>query len=231
MSRNSRLHVTAFSTRLGWITLVASDTHVLQVTCSPDRVVAVLPMIDAMLADADDDCSAWRSLIERMKAFAAGERVEFTDVPLALDHLTPFQKRIVRHCRSIPYGRTLSYGALAKKAGSPRAARAVGSTMACNRFSLLVPCHRVINADGSPGAYGSPEGAKRKRELLAMEQRGLGAGEAVTEKAKPASRSRRPAAKKPPAAKARHAAAKVQAAAKASARSQKSGKRVSPSGK
>jgi methylated-DNA-[protein]-cysteine S-methyltransferase len=77
----------------------------------------------------------------------------------------------VKRCRAIAYGQTRSYGDLAVESGSPGAARAVGNTMATNRYPLVVPCHRVINADGSIGQFGAPEGSRMKARLLEMEQR------------------------------------------------------------
>jgi methylated-DNA-[protein]-cysteine S-methyltransferase len=112
-----------------------------------------------------------RELVARLRAFACGQSVDFRDVDLDLSYLTPFQKRVVEHCRKIGYGRTRSYGELAELAGSPRAARAVGSTMAANRFPLIVPCHRVINSDGSPGNYSALDGPRTKVRLLALERR------------------------------------------------------------
>src|SRR5690606_6375853 len=98
--------------------------------------------------------------------------------------LTPFQQAIIRECRKIPYGHTLSYGELAARAGSPGAARSVGSTMAGCRQGLIVPCHRVISASGAPGGFGGPVGTKFKRQLLELEQR------ALSGKAKPRAKAR-----------------------------------------
>ena len=99
--------------------------------------------------------------------------MDFSDVPLALDHLTPFGRRVVAACRRIPWGQTRSYGELAAECGSPGAARAVGSVMAKNRYPLIVPCHRVLAAGGELGGYSAPDGLKMKRRLLAMEGRTL----------------------------------------------------------
>ena len=80
-----------------------------------------------------------------------------------------FQRRVLKQCRLIPYGRTMSYGELAAKAGSPRAARAVGNCMAANNIPLLIPCHRVVCSDGRLGSFSAPGGTSMKRRLLAME--------------------------------------------------------------
>jgi methylated-DNA-[protein]-cysteine S-methyltransferase len=104
-----------------------------------------------------------------LQRFAEGERVEFSDVPLATDHLSRFAKRVVAACRAIPWAQVTTYGDLAAACGSPGAARAVGSVMARNRYPLVVPCHRVLASGGGLGGYSAPDGLRMKRRLLAME--------------------------------------------------------------
>jgi O-6-methylguanine DNA methyltransferase len=106
-------------------------------------------------------------LVERFTAFLAGLPVGFDDVPLDLDWCTPFQREVASALRAVPRGEVVSYGELAALAGYPGAQRAVGSFCARNRFALLLPCHRVVAADGI-GGYGSA-GALVKRRLLALE--------------------------------------------------------------
>ncbi len=117
-----------------------------------------------------DDVPQWvGNLIAKLKLYAAGEKVDFSDTPLSLDHLTTFGAKVVAACRRIPWASTSTYGDLAAKCGSPGAARAVGSVMAKNRYPLIVPCHRVLGAGGGLGGYSAPEGLSMKRRLLAME--------------------------------------------------------------
>jgi methylated-DNA-[protein]-cysteine S-methyltransferase len=104
--------------------------------------------------------------------FAAGACAGFSDVAVDLEHLSPFGRRVVRHCRRIPFGRTLTYGQLAARAGSPGAARAVGQVMAANRYPLIVPCHRVIGASGRLGGFSAPQGIAMKQRLLQLERSG-----------------------------------------------------------
>jgi methylated-DNA-[protein]-cysteine S-methyltransferase len=110
-----------------------------------------------------------RDVVHRLERYADGEPVEFADVPLSLDHLTPFARRVVAACRRVGWGQVSTYGELAAQCGSPGAARAVGSVMAKNCFPLIVPCHRVLAAGGSIGGYSAPAGLRMKRRLLAME--------------------------------------------------------------
>ncbi|MDE2294357.1 MAG: methylated-DNA--[protein]-cysteine S-methyltransferase [Gammaproteobacteria bacterium] len=103
--------------------------------------------------------------IRQLREYFDGTRREF-DLPLA-PRGTPFQQTVWRALRRIPYGRTLAYGELARRIGKPGAARAVGMANHHNPLSIVVPCHRVIGADGGLTGYGG--GLDRKRWLLALE--------------------------------------------------------------
>jgi methylated-DNA-[protein]-cysteine S-methyltransferase len=108
-------------------------------------------------------------LARRLSAFAEGAVDDFADIELFQEGRTPFQQAVTKYCRQIPVGETRSYEALARLAGRPGAARAVGSVMASNRFPLVVPCHRVVRADGMIGNFSAPGGSSLKRRLLAHE--------------------------------------------------------------
>lgn len=110
------------------------------------------------------------ALVERISRYFAGERVSFDDVEVDLLWATPFQRALTEALRAIPHGETVTYGELAALAGRPNAQRAAGSFCAGNRFGLIVPCHRVVAADGI-GSYGSL-GVEYKRRLLALEGHG-----------------------------------------------------------
>lgn len=103
--------------------------------------------------------------IRQLGEYFDGERTEF-DLPLAPDG-TEFQRRVWQELRRIPYGRTISYGELARRVGNPRASRAVGAANGKNPISIVVPCHRVIGADGSLTGFGG--GLPVKRRLLQLE--------------------------------------------------------------
>jgi len=103
--------------------------------------------------------------VRQLTEYFAGSRREF-DLPLRLQGTT-FQTRVWRELTEIPYGQTWSYGQLAQRIDKPSASRAVGLANGRNPISILVPCHRVIGADGSLTGYGG--GIERKRWLLAHE--------------------------------------------------------------
>lgn len=107
------------------------------------------------------------SLVDRLRAFFAGQPVSFDEVAIDLDELSPFQHELATALRRVPRGEVVSYGELAALAGRPRAPRAAGSFCAHNRVPILIPCHRVVSAHG-PGSYGEL-GLDYKRRLLALE--------------------------------------------------------------
>jgi methylated-DNA-[protein]-cysteine S-methyltransferase len=117
-------------------------------------------------ADWSDTPSAFGAVVEQLRAYFAGELQTF-DVPLRLRG-TPFQETVWRALLGIPYGETRTYGALARELGRPGAARAVGLANGHNPIGIIVPCHRVIGADGSLTGYGG--GLERKRALLDLER-------------------------------------------------------------
>jgi methylated-DNA-[protein]-cysteine S-methyltransferase len=106
-------------------------------------------------------------LAERIRGYFRGARELFLDVELELEWCTEFQRAALEAIRGISYGETATYGEVAALAGHPNAQRAVGSFCAANRFPLIVPCHRVVAADGL-GTYGSL-GVGYKRRLLELE--------------------------------------------------------------
>jgi methylated-DNA-[protein]-cysteine S-methyltransferase len=118
-----------------------------------------------------NDSRAFGDVVDQLGAYFAGERTVF-DVRLHLGG-TEFQQRVWRALLEIPFGETRTYGALALQVGAPGAARAVGLANGHNPIGIIVPCHRVIGADGSLTGYGG--GIDRKRHLLEHE-RAVGGG-------------------------------------------------------
>lgn len=106
-----------------------------------------------------------RDAIEQLQAYFEGRLRDF-DLPFAATG-TPFQQRVWTALCDIPYGETISYGELARRIGQPTASRAVGLANGQNPISIIVPCHRVIGANGTLTGYGG--GLERKRWLLAHE--------------------------------------------------------------
>jgi len=122
-------------------------------------------------ASGIDDASAFGDVVAQLAAYFRGELTEF-DMPLLLTG-TPFQQRVWTALREIPYGETVSYGELAARIGQPTASRAVGLANGRNPIAIIVPCHRVIGADGRLTGYGG--GLPRKQQLLSLERQYAGA--------------------------------------------------------
>jgi len=121
------------------------------------------PVLDPALVRDDAPFAELIALLER---YFAGRPVEF-DVPVHLGG-TDFQRRVWTALRRIPHGETISYGELARRLGTPGASRAVGLANGRNPIAIVIPCHRVIGADGRLTGYGG--GLRRKAWLLRHER-------------------------------------------------------------
>lgn len=110
-----------------------------------------------------------REARQQLAAYFAG-KLQIFDIPLRLEG-TPFRLKVWEQLRQIPYGQAISYGELARRVGQPGAARAVGGANRHNPIPIIVPCHRVLAADGTLGGYsGNCNGsADVKRALLKLE--------------------------------------------------------------
>jgi methylated-DNA-[protein]-cysteine S-methyltransferase len=111
-------------------------------------------------------------VIARIRALFAGGRDDLGDVELDMRALTPFEQRVYATVRKIRPGSTLTYGEVAVRIGSPNAAREVGAALGRNPFPIIVPCHRVVAANGKTGGFSAPGGVKTKLRLLALEDTG-----------------------------------------------------------
>ena len=109
-------------------------------------------------------------------ALLRGEASDLSVVPLDMDRVPPFHRRVYEVARTIPPGATLSYGELAGRLGAPGSARAVGQALGRNPFAIVVPCHRVLAASGKLGGFSANGGVATKLRLLSLERaRGDGA--------------------------------------------------------
>lgn len=115
-----------------------------------------------------EDPERTRELVRQLGEYFAGERRQF-DLPLAAAG-TPFQRAVWSELSRIPFGETRSYGEVARALGKPGASRAVGRANGANPIPIVVPCHRVLGADGSLTGFGG--GLEAKAALLALEGRG-----------------------------------------------------------
>lgn len=168
----SRLITQRIDTPIGSMRAVARDDGL--VMCeydSPGRLPAQLDRLRSVFGA--DTVPGEHPVLDQtrreLKEYFAGEREVFS-IPLVLEG-TPFQTSVWRALLDIPFGATTSYETIATRIGRVGAARAVGRANGDNRIAIIVPCHRVIGANGSLTGYGG--GQHRKRRLLDLEQRGV----------------------------------------------------------
>jgi methylated-DNA-[protein]-cysteine S-methyltransferase len=113
----------------------------------------------------DPEAPPLKACAEQLAQYFAGQRERF-DLPLAPQG-TEFQKRVWREIAALPFGKTITYAELAARAGSPGSARAAGAATGRNPIGIVVPCHRIVGADGSLTGYAG--GLERKTRLLEIE--------------------------------------------------------------
>lgn len=156
-----------FETSIGWFGIQYSGDVICRVKFGfTDRADAITEMLTCHGIEVADKLPRWHT---RFQAYADGARVTFSELAIDCSGMSAFQKRVTDACREIPYGSVVTYGRLAEIAGSPGAARATGTTMRTNRFPIVVPCHRVVAANGL-GGYSASGGVTTKTRLLTMER-------------------------------------------------------------
>lgn len=160
------LTATIVDSPIGPLALVADDTGLREVRFPRDG--AADPPTDVPLADAAGH-AVLAAAAAQLAEYFAGDRTDF-DLPLAPVG-TPFQLRAWSALRTIPHGTTVSYGEQAARMGEPGKARAVGAANGRNPLPVVVPCHRVVGADGSLTGFGG--GLPAKAWLLAHERAAL----------------------------------------------------------
>ena len=173
----TRFEISVFDTQMGWLAIAARDGVLTRVKIghtSEDMALQAF-VVEEGLADARIKLEDWNpNLRDQLTRFADGEPVSFENVELSwAKPLTRFRKRVISEVRRISWGNTLTYGEVAKRAGSSGAARAVGTAMSTNRFPFVVPCHRVVACAGGLGGFTAPGGVGLKERLLMMENGSL----------------------------------------------------------
>ncbi|WP_372592732.1 methylated-DNA--[protein]-cysteine S-methyltransferase [Actinotalea sp.] len=165
------LRWTTVSTELGWVIAVAGDLGLADVRIGQEQDALVATIAAeyprARLVRADEDLAA---VADALRSLTAG-RPGVADLPLDLRG-TAFQATVWSALRRIPAGQTRTYTEVAAEIGSPRSVRAVARACATNHLALVVPCHRVVRADGSLGGY--QWGLEVKERLLDLERRATG---------------------------------------------------------
>jgi len=157
---------TSFKTDLGWVGMLVSSTGIVKLTLPQATEKAALVKLGF---DHDALRVSFERLdeqVSRIREYFRGKPVDFGD-QLDLSAGTEFQQIVWSICRSIPYGQTRSYGWIARRIGKPGASRAVGNALGKNPIPIIIPCHRVLTADGGIGGFSG--GLSAKRRLLTLE--------------------------------------------------------------
>jgi methylated-DNA-[protein]-cysteine S-methyltransferase len=161
---NDQHYTTTMDSRIGKLTLVATDLG-LRAVKWPNEREGRLSMPPELIST--EDHPVLQVAVLQLEEYFAGSRTSF-DLPLDLRG-TEFQQLAWRALASIPYGETTSYGVQAERIGRPRAVRAIGAANGRNPISIILPCHRVVGANGSLTGFAG--GIETKRELLAFEKK------------------------------------------------------------
>jgi len=163
---------TVFETAAGWCGIGWSDAGVARFHLPEKTQAAAERAMQRRMADAvaGDPPPAVAAAISAARRYFSGEPTDFAGVVLDLDVEDDFFRRIYAAARLLGWGRTTTYGTLAKELGAgPEAARDVGQAMARNPVPLIIPCHRVLAAGGKVGGFSAPGGSVAKQRMLALE--------------------------------------------------------------
>lgn len=159
----------SFSSPMGWIAWQGTERGVTGLTLGNRSQSAAEAALPHVAVDENERPRWWKKASKVLRDYCQGEPVDLTQIPVDVEFTTSFSKCVVEALLKVSYGETVSYQELADLAGSPHAARAVGTVMSKNRIPLIIPCHRVVGAGGKLGGYSAPQGVVLKQALLEME--------------------------------------------------------------
>lgn len=159
------------STPIGtiWVACTTRGLAAVEIGATREEFIAHLLKNKPSWLPAQDSAQTARAA-RQIQGYLLGEVRDF-DLPVDWSVVAGFQEQALRLTYAIPYGQVTTYGEIARCLGRPRAARAVGRANATNPMPLVIPCHRVIGADGSLHGYGAPGGIQTKAWLLRLEGR------------------------------------------------------------
>ncbi len=159
------LECAACETGYGWIAVLASPVGLVRLTLP--RKSREEALADLGMTMVPENAKRLEGILRKLQLYFSGERVVF-DEGLDIRNATTFQQRVWKATMAIPYGETRSYGWVAARAGQPSASRAVGQALGANPIPIIIPCHRVLAADGS--LHGFSGGLSMKKTLLDLEK-------------------------------------------------------------
>jgi O-6-methylguanine DNA methyltransferase len=163
------LFYTKTNTPFGPLIVVSSDKGVVRVALPDESGRDRMDEIKREFPGSEfrEDAQKNREAVHQLEEYFSGTRTSF-DLPLDLQG-TDFQKKVWKAMLKVPYGRTRSYGEIARDIGSPKASRAVGGSCGKNNIAIVIPCHRIIGSSGSMTGFGG--GIPLKEKLLNLEKK------------------------------------------------------------
>jgi methylated-DNA-[protein]-cysteine S-methyltransferase len=163
---------TVFETALGFVGIAWSAAGLTRLCLFQRDRGAVERRLERFGAAAGGEAGtpAWvAGLIGDIKAYADGEEVDFSGVPVDLSGVDDFNLAIYEAARTLRFGETTTYGELARRAGRAGLPRETGQALGANPVPLVIPCHRILAAGGRIGGFSAPGGAATKEKMLALE--------------------------------------------------------------
>ncbi|MBL8577046.1 MAG: methylated-DNA--[protein]-cysteine S-methyltransferase [Mesorhizobium sp.] len=161
-----------FETALGFVGIGWSANGLTRVCLfdrEKERVERRLKQLD-VTSESHQVVPDWiATLVRDIKAYALGEEVDFSSVPVDLAGVDDFRLAIYDAARRLRFGETTTYGELAKRAGQPGLPRETGQALGANPVPLVIPCHRILAAGGKIGGFSAPGGTATKAKMLALE--------------------------------------------------------------
>ena len=162
-----------FKTKWGFFGLLADNIGLVRTVLPMGNLDnAKKYLLVGMFKSAKEEKGLYSAIQRDITSYYKGNYVNFNksyfSVPLS--GLSSFSRKVLQACKEIPFGKQITYWQLAKRAGFPKAARAVGSVLAKNPLPLIIPCHRVIRADGKIGNFSAPGGSRTKKKMLELER-------------------------------------------------------------
>jgi methylated-DNA-[protein]-cysteine S-methyltransferase len=167
---SNELYYVIFSTRAGRVGILGTENGLCRTTLPQDSDRAVYRLLGDTLKGAGEAPERFTTIIERLQAYYSGYRTDFPD-KLDFGGATAFQQAVWRAAQLIAFGETRSYAWVAARAGKAGAARAAGQALSRNPLPVIVPCHRVLAADGGLGGFTG--GLKVKEYLLRLEAKAM----------------------------------------------------------
>ena len=164
-------HYTLFTTALGTCGIAWSTAGISAVQLPEESAEATRRRLlhKAPHAVEEEPTDAVRSIIERIRTLLTGQRTDLADIQLDDSDVPEFNRRVYALARQIPPGATRTYGSIAKELGDPLLAQQVGVALGRNPFPIIIPCHRVLAANGKLGGFSAPGGVDTKKRMLLIE--------------------------------------------------------------